>query len=193
MKVESSLCTPWRHTEVQFHSCLASAQYGGRGSALYPDRSTTFPPPPPGKGPGYSLTKKGLGLRKILNALVKRVSSCPCQESNHSSSVFQTYKEIWWGNFWWSEHMEECRDGRMAIYKLFRMRCARLQDVVMWTALSKKYYNNIRPIRNHYAATRILIYTHGCNRKFYSTCVFSYSKNKTKFMCQITPQNKDIR
>jgi hypothetical protein len=132
------------------------------------------------------------GPQNILNALVRKISFCPCRESNHSSSVFQRYKEIWWGNFRSSEHLKDCRGGRITIYRLFRMRCAKLQDIIMWAVLSKNCYTNIRPIMDYYAATSILLYMHGCDRKFYNMYVFSHSKNKTKVTCQITPQNKDI-
>jgi len=47
-------------------------------------------------------------------------------------------------------------------------------------------------IREHYAATSILMYIHGCNQKCYSMYFLSYSKNKMKFLSQETPKKKDI-
>jgi hypothetical protein len=52
-------------------------------------------------------------------------------------------------------HIESCK------YKMFCIRCAKMQDVELWIILSKKYYINIRPIFKHYTATSILIYVHG--------------------------------
>jgi hypothetical protein len=50
------------------------------------------------------------------------------------------------------------------------LRCAKLQGVILWVTVSKKFCSNWWAIISWYTAKSILIYLNGCNRPFCNTC-----------------------
>jgi hypothetical protein len=64
------------------------------------------------------------------------------------------------------------------VCRLFCIRCAKLWVVIIWIVIFKRGCINIRHVINFYTAMIILIYVHGCNRKFDKTYFFIICKQK---------------
>lgn len=78
------------------------------------------------------------------------------------------------------------------VYRVFPMRYAKVQDVILCVTFSEKCHINLCIIVTRYVATSILMYVYDPDRNFCNMCVLSYATNKKKITCEATAQKKYI-